>query len=67
MGSSATECSKIRQVILIAAFIESTEQLKSLDLTTESIEFWQGNKDRFHKRLRYDLINGVWQYQLLQP
>ncbi len=33
----------------------------------ESIEFWYGNKERFHRRLRYNLINDIWQHQRLQP
>ena len=36
-----------------------------LELT--SIEFWHGSADRFHKRLRYDLVNGDWNYVRLQP
>jgi pyridoxamine 5'-phosphate oxidase len=36
-------------------------------LAVISIEFWHGSQDRFHKRLRYDLIDGAWQYQRLQP
>ena len=33
----------------------------------ETIEFWQGARDRFHKRLRYTLSDGVWNHQKLQP
>ncbi len=36
-----------------------------LELT--SIEFWHGSTDRFHKRLRYDLVDGCWQHRRLQP
>jgi len=36
-------------------------------LILDSIEFWHGGKDRLHKRLRYDLINGTWHHQNLQP
>jgi pyridoxamine 5'-phosphate oxidase len=36
-------------------------------IAIESIEFWVGDRDRFHKRLRYDLIDGFWQYHKLQP
>lgn len=32
-----------------------------------SIEFWHGSPDRFHKRLRYDLVNGKWVHNRLQP
>ena len=36
-------------------------------LAIESIEFWHGSKDRFHKRLHYKLDNGTWYHQRLQP
>jgi pyridoxamine-phosphate oxidase len=36
-------------------------------IAIDSIEFWLGNVDRFHKRLRYDLEAGVWLHQKLQP
>ena len=32
-----------------------------------SIEFWHGSADRFHKRLRYDLVDGHWNHVRLQP
>ena len=36
-------------------------------LMIQSIEFWHGSQDRFHKRLRYELVDNIWQYQKLQP
>ncbi len=36
-------------------------------ITLESMEFWHGSRDRFHNRLRYDLVSGNWQHQKLQP
>jgi pyridoxamine 5'-phosphate oxidase len=36
-------------------------------LKAEMVEFWHGGKDRFHKRLRYDLVNETWQRRRLQP
>ena len=33
----------------------------------DSIEFWQGRKDRLHERLRYRLKNGTWVTDLLAP
>ena len=36
-------------------------------LTIEVIEFWHGSTDRFHKRLRYDLVEESWHHQYLQP
>lgn len=35
--------------------------------TIEVIEFWHGSTDRFHKRLRYDLVEESWHHQYLQP
>ena len=36
-------------------------------ITLENIEFWIGSNDRFHKRLRYELVHNLWQNQRLQP
>jgi len=36
-------------------------------LNIETIEFWHGGKDRFHKRLRYDRIDNKWLFKRLQP
>ncbi len=36
-----------------------------LELT--SIDFWHGSADRFHKRLRYDFVDGNWNHVRLQP
>lgn len=36
-------------------------------IVLDNIEFWIGSNDRFHKRLRYELVDGVWQHQMLQP
>ena len=47
--------------------IERPENWIAYHLILESIEFWQGSKDRFHKRLRYDLTDGSWHYCRLQP
>lgn len=33
----------------------------------ETIEFWQGRPNRFHDRVRYDLIDGRWRCQRLAP
>ena len=33
----------------------------------DSIEFWQGRKDRLHERLRYRLKNDTWVTDLLAP
>lgn len=36
-------------------------------IAIETIEFWHGSNDRFHNRLRYDLKDGTWHHQKLQP
>ena len=57
----------------VRKLIESEERIvrpakwHAYHLTVEVIEFWHGSKDRFHQRLRYDLMDGVWCYQRLQP
>jgi len=57
----------------IVALTQSNEKLNRPDkwhgyrIAIEMIEFWQNDNDRLHKRLRYDLIQNKWQYQILQP
>nr|WSZ13629.1 phenazine biosynthesis FMN-dependent oxidase PhzG [Streptomyces canus] len=36
-------------------------------LTAHTVEFWQSSPDRLHRRLRYDLTDGVWSAARLQP
>ena len=36
-------------------------------IAIHAIEFWQGSPDRFHKRLRYDLVDQKWNHTRLQP
>lgn len=33
----------------------------------QEIEFWHGSPDRFHNRLHYNLTDGLWKNQKLQP
>ncbi len=47
--------------------IERPSTWHAYHLAIESIEFWHGSKDRFHKRLHYKLDNGTWSHQRLQP
>ncbi len=47
--------------------IERPSAWHAYHLAIESIEFWHGSKDRFHKRLHYKLDNGIWSHQRLQP
>lgn len=58
---------KILKLMNKKGIIERPERWHAYHLILESIEFWHGGKNRFHKRLRYDLINGSWHYQKLQP
>ena len=57
----------VRKLINTQGTIERPEGWRAYHLALESIEFWHGSKDRFHKRLRYDLLNGAWRHQRLQP
>ena len=36
-------------------------------LVPDTWEFWQGRKSRLHDRLRYRLVDGVWQRERLAP
>jgi pyridoxamine 5'-phosphate oxidase len=47
--------------------IERPQGWHAYHIAVESIEFWHGGKNRFHKRLHYDLLNGTWSHQRLQP
>lgn len=47
--------------------IDRPQDWHAYHLAVETIEFWHGSTDRFHKRLRYDLANNVWCHQYLQP
>lgn len=65
---------KIEKLIKSNSTIDRPAEWHAYHLAIESIEFWQGNPDRFHKRLRYDLArNGLdspntsWRFHALQP
>ena len=47
--------------------IDRPKDWQAYHLAIDVIEFWHGSTDRFHKRLRYNLVKGSWQYQRLQP
>lgn len=36
-------------------------------LVADTVEFWQGGEHRLHDRFRYELEDGVWHKQRLQP
>lgn len=36
-------------------------------LLADTVEFWQGGEHRLHDRFRYELENGLWRSQRLQP
>jgi len=58
---------KVQDLVQTNQKIERPEGWHAYHLAFEAIEFWHGSKDRFHKRLRYDLVKGHWQHQTLQP
>ncbi|WP_446222536.1 pyridoxine 5'-phosphate oxidase C-terminal domain-containing protein [Nocardia sp. IBHARD005] len=39
----------------------------SYAIRPERVEFWQGDPDRRHKRLRYEAADGTWRRVLLWP
>jgi len=59
--------SKVSQLVSTGEKILRPKGWHGYHLAIESIEFWHGSKDRFHKRLRYDLIDKSWNYKRLQP
>ncbi len=57
----------VEQLLSEAAEIKRPETWHAYQLVAEMVEFWQGSPDRFHKRVRYDLVDGEWEYRRLQP
>ena len=47
--------------------IKRPECWQAYHIAIEEIEFFYGSQIRFHNRLRYGLIKGVWAHQRLQP
>lgn len=58
---------KLVQDLLKQKKIDRPQKWHLYQIKLEHIEFWVGSQDRFHQRLRYDLINNIWQHQRLQP
>ena len=58
---------QVTQLINSTEKIDRPQDWHAYHLTIEVIEFWHGSTDRFHKRLRYELINKSWRHQYLQP
>ena len=57
----------IEQLIANNTPITRPDTWHAYHITITSIEFWYGSQDRFHKRLCYDLMDGTWTHQFLQP
>jgi pyridoxamine-phosphate oxidase len=58
---------QVTQLINSTGKIDRPQDWHAYHITIETIEFWHGSTDRFHKRLSYELINKVWRHQYLQP
>lgn len=58
---------KVLTLINTNGKIERPRGWHAYHLIVESIEFWHGSQDRFHKRLHYNLVNASWHHQKLQP
>lgn len=58
---------QIRELIDSGKKIDRPSKWHAYYLAVTSIEFWVGSRDRFHQRLRYDLIDHVWKQERLQP
>jgi len=58
---------QIKQLITNNNPITRPDTWHAYHITITSIEFWHGSQDRFHKRLCYDLVDGNWTHQFLQP
>ncbi len=58
---------KIAQLVVSGGPIPRPHAMYAYRISPESMEFWHGSQDRFHKRLRYDLKEELWEWQRLQP
>lgn len=58
---------QVNDLIAMQTEIQRPKSWHGYVLELTSIEFWHGSADRFHKRLRYDLVDGCWQHRRLQP
>ncbi|MES2607906.1 MAG: pyridoxal 5'-phosphate synthase [Pseudomonadota bacterium] len=58
---------QVNDLIVMQIEIQRRKSWHGYVLELTSIEFWHGSADRFHKRLRYDLVNGNWNHLRLQP
>ena len=58
---------QVTELLQHPELIKRPDDWHAYHFAIESIEFWHGSKDRFHKRLRYNLANNIWQHNLLQP
>ncbi|MEN8237318.1 MAG: pyridoxal 5'-phosphate synthase [Pseudomonadota bacterium] len=58
---------EVKELLNKAGAIKRPETWHAYQLVVEMVEFWHGSSDRFHKRVRYDLVDGVWGYRRLQP
>jgi len=58
---------KVLELVNSKKIIMRPSQWHAYHLKAEAMEFWYGSKDRFHKRVRYDIGDGVWTHQRLQP
>lgn len=57
----------VRKLVEANSPIACPEHWQAYHLTVDTIEFWVGSPDRFHRRLQYRLVEGSWQHQKLQP
>jgi pyridoxamine 5'-phosphate oxidase len=58
---------QVRHLMNSAGKIDRPKEWHAYHITIQAIEFWHGSTDRFHKRLRYDLMKSSWRHQTLQP
>ena len=57
----------VKDLINLKQEIKRAPTWHGYHIEIHEIEFWHGSKDRFHNRLRYDLREGGWHHQRLQP
>lgn len=67
LDNEATLKHAVDQLITSQSDIPRPKDWHAYILEVSTIEFWHGSTSRLHKRLRYDLNDGQWIHQRLQP
>jgi pyridoxamine 5'-phosphate oxidase len=57
----------IKNLVASKTNIDRPNNWQAYYITVHMMEFWQGNSNRFHERLHYELCDDGWLNKKLQP